>query len=365
VTASAYSIHEFAALAGVTVKALHHYDRVGLLQPRRTAARYRVYTTVDLTRLRQILTLRSLGLPLRRIRELLAPGAPPLQATLRQQRHVLEEQRRLIDRAIRALEAAEAGLEESADGAGVLEALIEVMGMQESIDEMRKYYSDEAWDAWRHHYEEWPSDEWRALYRDVNALLDADAALDPTSEAAQALGSRWLVLDKAETTSGAIRTGLRKAWLDREHWPAALQARLAEHRVDRATRFVNVVLWERWEAERVERERHGHPAPARVSDARIALYRDCAAAMAEDPAGDVAQRMVTRWKALLDAECGHDADTVNEQIRVFRSRRLWTPAMLRYLASCHAMDAGTWQQAADFLESAYDRSRGSLESREP
>ena len=355
-TAREYSVHEFAALAGVTIKALHHYDRVGLLQPRRTAARYRVYTEADLGRLRQILTLRALGLPLHRIRQLLAPGAPPLHATLRQQRHVLEERRRLIDRTIRAIEAAEAGLASSADDAGVLDALIEVMGMQASIDEMRKYYSDEAWDAWRHHYEAWPSDAWQALYRDVNALLDADAAPDPMSEAAQALGSRWLALDKAETTSSAIRTGLRKAWLDREHWPAALQARLAEHRVDRATRFVNAVLWERWEAERLERERQGHTAPARVSDARIALYRDCAAAVGEDPAGDAAQRLVTRWKAMLDAECGHDADTVDQQIRVWRSRHRWPPAMRRHIASWHAMDADTWQRATDFLESALDRS---------
>jgi hypothetical protein len=29
--------------------------------------------------------------------------------------------------------------------------------------------------------------------------------------------------------------------------------------------------------------------------------------------------------------------------------------MLRYLASCYAMDLPTWQRAADFLEAAYDR----------
>ena len=146
-TASSYTIHEFAALAGVTVKALHHYDRVGLLTPARTASRYRVYTTADLARLRQILALRALGLPLRRIRELLAPGAPPLHLTLRQQRHVLEISDGILDRAIRALEAAETGVESSPGGAAALEALIEVMGMQDSIDEMRKYYSDEVWDA--------------------------------------------------------------------------------------------------------------------------------------------------------------------------------------------------------------------------
>ena len=356
VTSQRYTVQELAVRGGVTVKTLHHYDRLGLLKPARTAARYRVYSDADLVRLRQILALRALGLPLRRIRELLAPGAPPLQATLRQQRHVLEEQRRFLDRAIRAIETAEAGLASSADGADALQALIEVMSMQDGIEEMRKYYSDDVWDAWRHHYETWPSDEWRALYRDVNAFIDT-GDMNLLSDAAQALGSRWLALDKAETTVGAVRTGLRRAWADREHWPTAMQSRLAEHRVDRATHFVNEVLWERWYAERVARERTGQAAPPRVSEKRIGLYRDCAEAADTDPAGDVAQNLVLRWRALIDAECGHDVTAVQEQIAAWRSRRRWPTAMLRYTALCYAMDAPTWQRASDFLETAYDRSQ--------
>jgi DNA-binding transcriptional MerR regulator len=357
VTAREYTVHQFAALAGVTIKTLHHYDRVGLLQPRRTVARYRVYTAADLTRLRQILALRSLGLPLRRVRELLAPGAPPLHLTLQQQRHVLDNRRRHIDRAIRALEAAEAALDASPDAEGALQTLIEAIGMQDSVDEMRRYYSDEVWDAWRHHYEEWPSTAWRALYRDVNALLDADVTPDPMGAGAQALGTRWLALDKAETRVGAIRTGLRRAWVDREQWPAWMRTRLAEHRVDRATRFINTVLWERWEAERLARERGGAPAPARVSDARIDLYRDCASVVTEDPAGHIAQALVRRWQTILDTECGGDPLTIGEQIAAWRSRRQWAPAMVRYMASCYAMDADTWQRAADFLEAACDNGR--------
>jgi DNA-binding transcriptional MerR regulator len=356
VTVQRYTVQELAARGGVTVKTLHHYDRVGLLRAARTAARYRMYSDADLIRLRQILALRALGLPLRRIRELLAPGAPPLQATLQQQRHVLEEQRRLLDRAIRAIARAEEGLAASPDGAAALQTLIEVMNMHDGIDEMRKYYSDEVWDAWRHYYETWPSEEWRALFRDANALADR-GDVDLMSDEAQALGSRWIALDKAETTVGAVRTGLRRAWADRAHWPAAMQARIAEHRVDRATQFVNAVLWERWEAERVARQQGGHSAPARVSDARIALYRDCAAAADDDPAGEVAQALVVRWRALLDAECLHDAAAVQEQIDVWRCRRRLVPGMLRYLASCYDMDLPTWQRAADFLEAAYDRSQ--------
>jgi hypothetical protein len=98
-----------------------------------------------------------------------------------------------------------------------------------------------------------------------------------------------------------------------------------------------------------------------VSDARIGLYRDCAAAVTENPASDVAQRLVLRWKTILEAECGGDPETMREQIAAWRSRTKWTPAMLRYMASCYAMDVDTWRRAADFLESACDRS--SLETR--
>ncbi len=59
-----YRVREFATLAGVTVRALHHYDRVGLLKPRRTHSAYRVYRDSDLLRLQQILVLKFLGLSL-------------------------------------------------------------------------------------------------------------------------------------------------------------------------------------------------------------------------------------------------------------------------------------------------------------
>jgi MerR family transcriptional regulator, thiopeptide resistance regulator len=353
VTGRTYRIHELAAMAGVTVKTLRHYDRVGLLRPRRTASRYRAYTVDDLSRLRQIRALRSLALPLRRIRELLAPGAPPLHLALRRQRHVLEEQRRLLDRTIRALEAAEAGLEASpATASETLHALLEVIGMQDSIDGMRKYYSDEAWDAWRRHYEDWPSLAWRELYRDINEALDADPPPAPTSVEAQALGARWLALDRGETRVGAIRTGMRKAWADRENWPHALRAQLEAHRVDRATRFVNVVLWERWETERLARERAGDPAPARVSDARRALYHECAAALADGRAEHEAPALVARWNAIVDTEVGGDAELAAEQVRAWRGRRAWPPGLVRYMASCYEMDAEAWLRVADFIDAA-------------
>src|SRR3954453_1525174 len=82
------SVGDTAALAGVTVRTLHHYDRIGLLSPsERTAAGYRPYTPSDLNRLHQVLVYRELGFPLEEIATLLDdPGADPAEHLRRQHR---------------------------------------------------------------------------------------------------------------------------------------------------------------------------------------------------------------------------------------------------------------------------------------
>ncbi len=56
------TVGQVAADFGVTVRTLHHFDEVGLLEPsERSHAGYRLYTDDDLTRLRQIVAYRRLG----------------------------------------------------------------------------------------------------------------------------------------------------------------------------------------------------------------------------------------------------------------------------------------------------------------
>src|SRR5215203_5254239 len=73
------NVGEVAELAGVTVRTLHHYDRIGLLTPsERTAAGYRRYTPSDLDRLHRVLVYRELGFPLEEVATLLDdPDADP------------------------------------------------------------------------------------------------------------------------------------------------------------------------------------------------------------------------------------------------------------------------------------------------
>jgi MerR family transcriptional regulator, thiopeptide resistance regulator len=81
------NVGEVAALAGVTVRTLHHYDRIGLLSPTgRTPAGYRQYSPADLDRLHQVLLYRELGFPLEEIASLLSEDADPAENLRRQHR---------------------------------------------------------------------------------------------------------------------------------------------------------------------------------------------------------------------------------------------------------------------------------------
>jgi DNA-binding transcriptional MerR regulator len=115
-----FRIQEFAKLAGVTVRALHHYDRLKLLPPAHRSERgYRLYCHEDLGRLERILVLRYLGLSLREIAALLntpvGSGAEPLTVTLARQRAALRERRDGLDRVLRAIEHAQPRAQDPAE----------------------------------------------------------------------------------------------------------------------------------------------------------------------------------------------------------------------------------------------------------
>jgi DNA-binding transcriptional MerR regulator len=134
-----YKVREFANLAGVTVKALHHYDRLGLLKPGRTEAGHCVYRDHDLETLEQIIALKFLGLPLKEIGAVLKRPALKLPDTLRRQRQALEDRQELLGRAIRAAE--ESLLSGKPADLALLKNIIEVIDMQDGINVMKKSYS--------------------------------------------------------------------------------------------------------------------------------------------------------------------------------------------------------------------------------
>lgn len=88
-----YTVKEVKRRTGVSVRALHHYDKTGLLKPSGlTSSGYRLYDDTALQRLHSILMFREVGFSLNEIKEILdTPDFDPDEA-LGQQIRLLELQ---------------------------------------------------------------------------------------------------------------------------------------------------------------------------------------------------------------------------------------------------------------------------------
>jgi DNA-binding transcriptional MerR regulator len=239
-TERTYSIAAFAALAGVTPRALRHYDRLGLLTPRRSNTGYRRYVDRDLEVLEEIIALKFIGVSLKQIAGILSRPERPFTQVLRAQREALEARRRALARAVDALTAAEMQLG-SRQGitAAAIRRIIEVMHMDQNHEQLFETYgamlnakvshlaamSDQDRAALKR--------DWLALVEDVKGALDED----PGGPRAQSLLTRWLSLQDA-ATGGASKTpatsevptpALRaELWARRAEWLPADVARTTE-----------------------------------------------------------------------------------------------------------------------------------------
>ena len=95
------TVHEVSELTGVSVRALHHYDKLGLLKPAAvTEAGYRLYDEGSLVRLQSILLFRELQFPLKDIGAILDSPAFDRNKALSQQIELLELQKEHIENLI-------------------------------------------------------------------------------------------------------------------------------------------------------------------------------------------------------------------------------------------------------------------------
>ena len=90
------TVKQLAAISGVTVRTLHHYDEIGLLAPAHVGANgYRYYGRAELMRLQRILFHRELGVPLGEIAGLLdLEGEDQVGVLMRHRERLEAEQER-------------------------------------------------------------------------------------------------------------------------------------------------------------------------------------------------------------------------------------------------------------------------------
>jgi DNA-binding transcriptional MerR regulator len=224
------NVGEVAALAGVTVRTLHHYDRIGLLSPSgRTAAGYRQYAPADLDRLHQVLLYRELGFPLEEVATLLDdPSADP-EAHLRRQHRLLRDR---LERTSAMVEAVEKEMEARAMGISLTpEEKFELFGEGYSEDYEReaeeRWGDSEAWAQSQRRTSAYTKEDWvrikeeasdveqrlaEALRSDVPA--DSAPAMDIAEEHRQHI-SRWFY-----DCPPAMHAGLGRMYVEDERFTA-------------------------------------------------------------------------------------------------------------------------------------------------
>ncbi len=107
-----YTVKQVAKLSGVSVRALHHYDEIGLLKPDSVGANgYRYYGRDELLRLQQILFHRELGFPLDEIRQVLDAPDFDRVAALKAQRGRLEAETKRYRQLVKTIDTTLAALQ--------------------------------------------------------------------------------------------------------------------------------------------------------------------------------------------------------------------------------------------------------------
>ncbi len=189
-------VGQLAKRTGISVRALHYYDELGLLPPSgRTEAGYRLYTPSDIARLQQIRSLQYLGFSLAKVREYLAGPDNSLLSALELQIDRLKEQIEQQQRLRTGLEGLVSRLRH-ADSVSVED----LMRTMEVMKRMEQYYTPEQQEYLRQRraqvgeerIHEVETTAWPDLIAEVRAAIDQ--GIDPASDQARELADRWTAL---------------------------------------------------------------------------------------------------------------------------------------------------------------------------
>ncbi len=224
-----FKISEFAKKAGVTIRALRHYDAEGLLQPeKRTQSGQKLYSEHDFARLQQILTLKFLGLSLSEIKQLLTNDPTELLAILQKQKIVLENKLLQLKTVVKTIEKAEDTIKNThtLDWQQFVE-IIKAVNMTNQFDWFNQFYTDEQKRQLAERAKSWTLEDqkkaaadWEALFADIRINMDKDLH----SHEVQALVDRWQDLINQFTQGDVgIASSLNNAYANMQSAPKEIQ----------------------------------------------------------------------------------------------------------------------------------------------
>ncbi|MEC1527766.1 MerR family transcriptional regulator [Bacillus spizizenii] len=177
-----YQVKQVADIAGVSIRTLHHYDDIQLLNPSAlTDAGYRLYSDADLERLQQILFFREIGFRLDDIKEMLDHKNFDRKAALQSQKDMLmkkkqrmEEMIQTVDRTLQSIEGGK-HMDKQDLFAGLSMKDIEEH-QQTYADEVRKLYGREIAEETEKRTSAYSADDWRAIMAEFDSIYRQIAA---------------------------------------------------------------------------------------------------------------------------------------------------------------------------------------------
>lgn len=99
-----YKIKKVSEMSGVSVRTLHHYDKMGLLSPQKKENGYRYYSEEDMSFLQMILFYKYLGFSLKKIKELLKKEDIEILYHLKNQLKLMQKEKQKLLTLIKTLE---------------------------------------------------------------------------------------------------------------------------------------------------------------------------------------------------------------------------------------------------------------------
>jgi len=229
-----YTVGKVARLAGVTVRALHHYDEIGLLSPSdRSGAGYRRYDDSDLERLQQIMYYRELEFPLEEIAEILNDPAADPASHLRRQHELLSERVAKLQKMLNAIEFA---MEANKVGINLTpQERFEVFGdfnPDDYAEEVQERWGDsDAYQESARRASRYTKADWQEIKargedwgRRIVTLMDSGAAPDSPEAKELAEEHRQHISQWFYECSYEIQTGLAEMYLADERFMATYEA---------------------------------------------------------------------------------------------------------------------------------------------
>ncbi|MBA3377669.1 MAG: MerR family transcriptional regulator [Chloroflexia bacterium] len=223
-TARTLTVGDLAAISGVTVRTLHHYEEIGLLVPAgRSGAGYRQYSEADCDRLSRILYYRELGFPLDTIATLLDDVERDRYEHLERQHTLLRERLVRIQAMVASIERE---MEAHMTGYNLTaEERLEVFGdfnPAEYEDEARERWGDtDAWKQSQDRAKRYSKDDWQRIQAEMADLNDRfvtamNAGSPPTGDVAMALAGvhRQLIVRWFYECSYEFHRGLGEMYVD-------------------------------------------------------------------------------------------------------------------------------------------------------